>query len=366
MGRRCALVVLCVLLVGCSFRPASDPPTTAPLASPTAEPTATPSPTATATPTPSPTATPTPEPTPTPVVYRSTLTGQTLDAPPQRPIAVQIDNAPGARPHIGLTQADLVYETPTEAQLTRFTALYQTHAPEVVGPVRSARLVDLAVVPAHDAMLAYSGASIGVQDRLWNAALDLLVVEGNAAEAGWRDYNRYAPHNLFTSIPALRAVADRFGWSRETTATPMDFGPAPEGGAPSSGVTIPYATGNVEFTWDPGTSTYDRFMGGVPHHDAISGEQISPRNVVVLFMTFWQTDIVEDNLGELSLDLESVGSGTAWVFRDGKRYEVQWQRSSNEDVFHFVDPASGATVPLAEGQTWLCLVPQWLSATPKP
>jgi hypothetical protein len=67
----------------------------------------------------------------------------------------------------------------------------------------------LQVIPAHDAILAFSGASSGVQDRRWADHIDLLAVELNASEASWRDQSRYAPHNLFTSIPGLRKVADR-------------------------------------------------------------------------------------------------------------------------------------------------------------
>lgn len=289
-----------------------------------------------------------------------------MENEPPRPIAVQIDNAPLARPHTGLTEADIVYETPTEAQLTRFTAFYQTKAPEVLGPVRSARLVDLEVVPAHDGMLAYSGASIGVQDLLWQSGIDLLVVEGNAAEAGWRDWSRPAPHNLYTSIPALRAVADRFGWSRPTTAESFSFGPPPEGGESSAGVDIPYAAGPVSFQYDAGGNRYLRVMDGVPHSDAQTGEQVAPRNVVVLFATFTQTGIVEDVLGAYSLDVDLQSGGDAWIFRDGKRYGVRWERAGTDQVFRFVDPGTGQEVSLGEGQTWVCLVPQWLSATPKP
>lgn len=363
MVRRLAVLALGVILVGCSFRgtaPAASSPT------PTA--TATPSPTATATPTPTPTATPTPTPTPspTPVVYRSTLTGEVMSAPPPRPIAVQIDNAPPARLQTGLIDADLVYETPTEAALTRFTAFYQTQAPDVVGPVRSARLIDLQVIPEHDAMLAYSGASIGVQARLVQAGLNLLAVEDNAAPAGRRDPQRYAPYNLYTSIPKLRQVATGFGWSRTPTAQSFAFGPAPAGGETSSGVTIPYSYGNVEFTYNSSTNSYDRFMAGEPHRDAVTGKQISPRNVVVLFATFTETSIIEDVLGARSLDVKLQGSGNAWIFRDGKRYQAQWQRSGVNEILRFVDPSTGQRVALAEGQTWICLVPQWLSAAPKP
>lgn len=343
------IVLLAVAMSGCTLNPSSTETTPSP-----------------ATPAPTPTPTPTPSPSPTPVLYRSPLTGEQMTTPPTRPIAVQVDNAPGARPHIGLTDADLVYETPTEAQLTRFTAFYQTRQPEAVGPARSARLVDLEIVPAHDAILAFSGASEGVQSRLWASGIDQLFLEENASEASWREMSRYAPHNLFTSISSLRKVADRLGWSRPADSQSFDFGPVPEGGSPSTGATIPYSAGNVEFTYNPNTMTYDRFMAGVPHADAVTGKQISLRNVVVMFATFTQTDIVEDTLGELSLDVALQGSGDAWIFRDGKRFETRWERNAGSETFHFVDVASGQAVPLAEGQSWICLVTTTLGATAKP
>ncbi len=343
------IVLLTIVLSGCTLSSSSTQTTPSP-----------------ATPSPSPTPTPTPSPSPTPVIYRSPLTGEQVPEPPPRPIAVQVDNAPAARPHIGLTDADIVYETPTEAQLTRFTAFYQTRQPDVVGPARSARLVDLQIVPAHDAMLAFSGASSGVQERLWTSGIDQLFLEENASGASWRDPNRYAPHNLFTSIPSLREVADHLGWSRPAESQSFDFGPVPEGGSPSSGATIPYSAGNVEFTYNPATMTYDRFMAGLPHADAATGKQVSPRNLVVMFATFTQTDIVEDSLGELSLDVHLQGSGDAWVFRDGKRFETRWERNAGSDTFHFIDVASGQAVPLAEGQSWICLGTTAMGAAAKP
>lgn len=335
-----------------------------PIATPIPSPTATPTPTPTPTPSPSPTS----KPSPTPIVYHSTLTGARMSGPPPRPIAVQIDNSPAARWQTGLVDADLVYETPTEAQLTRFTAFFQTKAPAVVGPVRSARLINLQVIPEHDAILAYSGASIGTNKRLHQSGIPLMAVDanGNAAAAGWRDDSRYAPYNLYTSIAKLRQLSSKFGWARPTTAASLQFGSVAVPGVKSSGVSIPYSTGTAEFRYNPGTHTYDRFEAGAPHVDAVTGKQISPRNVVVLFTTFTQTGIVEDTLGELSLDVQLQGSGKAWVFRDGKRYTVQWHRQGPKNVLSFTDEATGKPVPLAQGQTWICLVPQWLTATPNP
>jgi Protein of unknown function (DUF3048) N-terminal domain len=114
---------------------------------------------------------------------RVSLTGEQIPAPPPCPMAVQINNAPGARPQIGLVDADLVYETPTEAQ--PMTRCWPTPAPRLAsrsdsGPPRS--------------------ICSSSRERCGGELARLQPIR--------------APHNLFTSIPGLRSVADQLGWSR--------------------------------------------------------------------------------------------------------------------------------------------------------
>lgn len=385
--RRLIPIILCSMLVltacgggGGVKRTASTPGATpavadsstpvtmqaSPVATPASAGVATPGPTSTPTATPPPAkaqaATPKAKVKPQPKVYY-TLRGDKQSTPPIRPIGVQIDNAPGARPQTGLTAADLVYETPTEAQLTRYTAFYQTRAPQVVGPVRSARLVDLQVIPEYDGILAYSGASVGVSGLLNAQKVYRLQVQTNAAASSWRDNSRYAPDNLYASVAKLRDIAKDFGWARPSKADSMVFGPAPSGGQFAQGVSIPYSTGPVDFRYNVSTKSYDRFMNGSPDVDAGNGQTISPSNVIVLFTNFRTTNIVEDEAGELSLDPKLQGQGTAWILRDNQRYVVKWERDSLSSVTRFVDPKTGKDVPLAQGQTWICLIPQWLSAS---
>ena len=58
-------------------------------------------------------------------------------------LAVKIDNIVNARPQTGLGRADIVYVLPVEGGLSRFCAVFSSHFPPVVGPVRSARDDDL-------------------------------------------------------------------------------------------------------------------------------------------------------------------------------------------------------------------------------
>ena len=71
-----------------------------------------------------------------------------------RAVGVKVENSPESRPQSGLDQADVVYETLTEGGITRFNAIFHSNACEVVGPVRSARLSDVYLMPQYQALFA--------------------------------------------------------------------------------------------------------------------------------------------------------------------------------------------------------------------
>jgi len=110
-------------------------------------------------------------------------------------LAVKIDNLAPARPQTGLTGADIVYVLPVEGGLSRFLAVYSSHVPPVIGPVRSAREDDLELLrqfgrPA----FAYSGA----QPQLLPVVERARTVDLYDGRVGgyFRDLRRVAPHNL--------------------------------------------------------------------------------------------------------------------------------------------------------------------------
>ncbi len=109
------------------------------------------------------------------------LTGQAVDPAVlnRRPLAVKISNAPDSvRPQAGIGEADLVFEHRVEADLTRFTAIFWTHTPPRVGSVRSARLIDLELMPMYGAVFAYSGASEPIRQRIAAAPFAARAYEG--------------------------------------------------------------------------------------------------------------------------------------------------------------------------------------------
>lgn len=321
--------------------------------------------------------TPTPSPAPTPTAPSvgsidafppdvNPLTGLRVSDPAvlkRRPLAIKISNYPPVvRPQSGVDRADLVFEHYAEGGVTRFTAIYLSQDAEPVGPVRSARLIDLELPVMFKAILAYSGASAGVNARI--RASDFLERAlspdfGVGAPIFWRIHREgvAVEHTLFTSTRRLWEEATRRGINAPQDLRGMRFSEQPPvGGQPVSTFIIPYRVEPVTWRYDRGSGRWLRWTAGHPHMDALTGRQLSALNVVVVYAHHQTTDILEDRLGNYSIEIQIWGSGPVRIFRDGQMYEGQWQRFRREDMLRFVD-AQGQPIPLKPGNTWFEMVP---------
>src|SRR2546428_12166175 len=143
-----ALTATILLVTGCAHTSTSDVPL--------ALGTAAPEPTAAARSAPVATPVPTPEPTIDPAAPCTKdcwpLSGKPakVGATDRRPLIVKIDNAPAARPHYGLAQADMVFEILVEGFVTRLAAGFQSQAPQTNSPLPSALTPDTSPTPMID------------------------------------------------------------------------------------------------------------------------------------------------------------------------------------------------------------------------
>ncbi|MBI5052526.1 MAG: DUF3048 domain-containing protein, partial [Chloroflexi bacterium] len=155
--RRIFAVIFSILIVACS----SAPPTLKPLPTLDAVPTAAATTVAApATATPLPTVAPLPTATPAPDSVLCPLTGLPVSKSvlaTRRPLMVQLGNSGPERPQFGLAQADLIFETLSEGGITRFSAVYLCQDAQDIAGVRSARLINLQIIPIFDAILAHVG-----------------------------------------------------------------------------------------------------------------------------------------------------------------------------------------------------------------
>lgn len=290
-----------------------------------------------------------------------------LGGVPNRPaLAVKVGNEPyGARPQSGLNEADIVFDTPAEGFIMRYVAVYQCQNAAQIGPNRSVRWVDWHLIRQFDdPILAYAGG-IGydlniVASLHWANSENLL---GNAASAGVRTTNRVPPDNLYTSTTALYALAASFAKTygspppifRYSTEPPADSVPAA-----AVHMNFSYDT-DVAWTWNAGLASWVHSYSDGPDIDALTGSPVTAANVVVLVVTYRFGKYAE-HVGE-SGDFESatLGSGTGYIFRNGRQIKVKWRRRFVTEPWTFIGP-DNEVVPLAPGRTWVELLPNTTAA----
>lgn len=293
------------------------------------------------------------------------LTGLGLspDLRGRRPLIVCINNDYAARPQYGTSQADVMYEYLMEGYgITRFSGVFYGNSSTQIGPVRSARLINLSLGTLYDAGLVCSGASDGVRFPLKNSVsfpyLDIDLDDPSNSRYTVSIGSDYRTR-LRTSTDGMRRWLADWGVEKAPGLRGFTFGDTPAGGAPASEISIPYprATGSqVAYRYDPGSGRYLRFLGGAPHTDGNTGAQLALDNVIVQYVPHETTDIVEDSLGSLSIRLNLFGSGRALIFRNGLGYEGTWQSNSGGDMPRFFD-GEGREIALKAGRSWVSVVP---------
>ena len=287
------------------------------------------------------------------------LTGLPLAdaAKAKRPaLVVKIDNAPKARPQVGLNQADVVIEEKVEDGVVRLFTIFHSGDSDPVGPVRSARTTDIVLAtPLHRPMFAYSGTNATFQKQVSAAPLVDVGVE-RASGDYFRQPGRPAPYNLFTRTSSLFTKP-----APQSSAPPALFSFRPEGqalagGTAAGGTRIEYVGKNittvVDWAWNG--AGWARSQAGTPHVDG-AGVRVAPKNVVVQLVRYVDTGQI-DRSGATVPEAELIGKGEAWVFTDGKVVKGTWSKPTADAVTVYAGP-DGQPVRLTPGQTWVELAP---------
>lgn len=341
---------------------------------PSQSPRATPEPTVAARSVPT-TPSPAPSPTATPAPVLWPLMGlPAVDAAAigLRPIDVRIPNDRTARPQVGLSKADLVFEMIVEGGVTRFAAVYQSQQPKAVGPVRSYRWSDLHLTQLLRGILVASGATTEERDgaTLSMREGNMITVDADRVAAPYyRVSGRPMPNNMFADLATARRVAGPLGGSDPVNVPPLSFLPSldhePTAGGfatstPATTVRIPFERDPVTFTYDAGAQGYRRTQAGARTVDLDGNVAILARNVIVMHTNIWETSVKEDVYGSRGLDYRMTGGGAAEIFRDGRRVDGTWKRDGVLDQFTFYDQ-TGTQIQLDPGQSWIHFVyPDWV------
>lgn len=284
------------------------------------------------------------------------LTGMPGVPDPRPAIAVKIENTALARPQAGLEQADVVWETIVEFEVSRFVAVFHSQTPGEVGPIRSVRPMDPLIVAPLAGMLAFSGGQPGILDLVGAAGVQLVSHDAGAPGL-YRVKTRKAPHNVYGSPTEWWGLADA---GRAAPGQQFAFARSADRASATAGT----PAGTLDFrlsgqshpvwSWDAGSGTWLRSEGSDPA-TAASGVRLAAANVVAITAAHPNTEFGAQG-GAPVPTYELVGSGDAVIASGGRTLAARWQKDAQDQPMRLF-LADGSEAKLAPGNTWVELIP---------
>lgn len=262
-------------------------------------------------------------------------------------VIVKVDNAPEARPQVGLAPADLIVEVPAEGGITRLSAMFLDQIPNYVGPVRSLRPVDADLLAPFPGVVIASGGQRHVLGAV--AGAGLTIADPNQPGL-LQNLERPAPHNLFAGLE----VVD--GEVALPTVPPWEYGQW-GGGEALGAITIPYGGETVEWRYDG--LTWTRHGDGDPTQvmETPDGASASlTRDTVIVLFAHQKEAGYTDSAGTPVPDFDLVGGGEVWVIHQGELIRGTWLRLSQSDPWRLTTE-SGEALAIPMGSLYLSVVP---------
>ena len=269
-------------------------------------------------------------------------------------LVVKIDDTTQAHPQIGLEDADIVYIEQVEGGLTRLAAVFSSVIPQRIGPVRSARISDIEILSQFGRVaFAYSGAQSKLLPVIAAANLQDLGAQRQSPTIFTTDPNRTQPYAMVLRADLLlQHIRDKNYQIDSAKSVGFAFGSLPEGGAPTDKVVVNWPAATYSATWSVEGS---RWL--LSHNNAVnvadSGVVLGPTTLVIQIVSITPSEY-KDKVGGVTPFSQTVGTGKAYVLRDGQRFATTWNRPSSEGGTTFTS-ADGTIMNFDPGQIWIAL-----------
>ena len=302
----------------------------------------------------------------------------------RRPLAVMIENSAESRPQSGLSRADIVYEAIAEGWITRMMGLFYCNTPMeniIFAPVRSARTYFVDWVSEYDALYNHvGGAGRCADDTVDERAKALCQID----RFGIKDLDQFGigypdcyrnpdrldhpvatEHTMVCFSENLYKIAEKREWTNtDEKGIPWDKNfrewkfkddPKESERGTTGTVNIVFAKGyddyDVLWSYDKTANSYKRSTGGKLHLDLETKEALMAKNIVVQISEI--TGPVDDHAHIL---YDTLGSGKALIFQDGKAIVGSWSKKSRIGRTVFSDSV-GKEIEFTRGPVWIEVVP---------
>ncbi|MDD7795089.1 DUF3048 domain-containing protein [Clostridium sp. 'White wine YQ'] len=259
------------------------------------------------------------------------------------PFMVIVENSTASRPQSGLNSADIVYETMAEGGIPRFIALFQKNLPKKIGPVRSARAYFISIGKSLNLPFAHCGGSEEALSLISKDKSYMSINEMSNRNFFWRDNERKAPHNLYTSGENI----EKYIKSKNLTYTPNKFmtfnnnywsNPSLQDlNALNLVLNKSYST---SYIYKDGF--YEKSMDGKPALDMNTNSILKFKNVVI------QKTEISLSKDMVHLNIRLTGTGNAFVLSNGKIINGYWKQENNRTILY---DNKNNEIPLSPGNT---------------
>lgn len=270
-------------------------------------------------------------------------------------LVVKIDDTVAARPQIGLDRADVIYIEQVEGGLTRIAAMFSSEIPQLIGPVRSARITDLDIIAQYGTVVfAYSGAQSKFLPEIAGANLHDYGAQRQSSTIYTRDPLRSAPTNMVLRADLLmeKVKSDEKTVSQSSPGAWI-FGDNPLKGFPISEAEVSWPASTYEFRWSVDENQWSIFNNGVANFSA-SGLAHHPTTIVIQKVKIVPS-MYGDKFGGVTPQSLTIGSGTGFLLRDGEYFAANWSRPDAQSATTWT-AEDGTVLNFARGQVWVALV----------
>ncbi|MDO4978552.1 MAG: DUF3048 domain-containing protein [Candidatus Saccharibacteria bacterium] len=296
----------------------------------------------------------------------------------------------------GLDNAAVMYEAVAEAGITRFAMIFQNPTGSAIGPIRSLRMYYLDWDVPYDCTIVHAG---GEENARIEAASGKYRDLTESLTYMWRsNYGEYyAPNNLFTDASRLKNFNANAGYktsdykaiarqtyetakkqkefiasySKEDGTEKMKEAGLPTDAAKVTSIDIDFGTSityNPMYEYDAEKNTYLRsYENGDKHTYRICKESEQPKlsscgkeiqveaSAVAVIQVKEKTWM--DRWNHAREDIETTGSGKAWIFQNGVYIPATWKRATRNDQIEFID-SDGNKIEITPGQLWISAIPE--------
>lgn len=308
----------------------------------------------------------------------------------KRPVAIMFHNRLDTIPQAGLSDAEIVYEIPTEGEVVALLGVFQDLSSGKFGPIRSIRSNVIDYAFDNDAILVHYKSG-EVQDygqgitnaltRLNSANIDAgsyedemtedVVIEAGTvqAEATTSSEQKVTTENQivkFVTSEGIKNVWASKGFKKmrepENQVKLFKFGLDDTKTLDSvcNTVTIEYSWYQTsEFRYDKKAMVYKRFqvvgntelqqMDSKGTKETLDDEPLEYKNVIIQYVNC-------DNG-----NINPLESGEGLYITNGTSMPITWEKTDDYEPTKFKDLA-GNEIELNRGRTWISLVPKTIEA----